>query len=92
MMNRDSTDEMQIQLLLESDLLHAPEDFSQRVLQEIEREAFVSDSASDTPHKEVISNGLLEWWQWLAVAVGSLVGMTQVSRFIFGFWLSAAVG
>jgi len=89
-MNRDNTNEMHIQLLLESDLLQAPADFNDRVLREIEKEALVSDRLSDTQNKS--SNGVVEWWQWLAVAVGSLIGMTQVSRFIFGFWLSAAVG
>lgn len=92
-MNKDMTNEQKIQLLLESDLLQAPANFNDRVLREIERQAPASVT-DDNRHKpnEDRSTVILEWWQWLAVAGGSLVGMTQVTRYIFGFWLSAAVG
>ena len=91
-MNRDNANESQIRVLLESDLLLAPEDFSKRVLREIEVEAFTADAPHSTTSDKNATIGMLQWWQWLAVAAGSLIGMAQVSRFIFGFWLSAAVG
>ncbi len=92
-MNKDMKNEQKIQSLLESDLLQAPADFSDRVLREIERQT-QSSGADDSRHEpdEDSATHMIEWWQWLAVAGGSLVGMTQVTRYIFGFWLSAAVG
>jgi len=92
-MSKEKNSELQIQLLLESDLLEAPTDFTERVLREIEFEApDQTNNALTNNLQEDTSAELIAWWQWLAVAGGSLVGMTQVTRFIFGFWLSAAAG
>lgn len=79
--------EAEIQALLETDLVHAPVDFSQRIIAKIKHDT----SAEPTNHlMQADTYHHYTWWQWLAMISGSVLGMTQVARFIFGYWLSVA--
>jgi len=79
--------EAEILALLKTDLVHAPVDFSQRISAQIKHDA----SAEFTNHTmEADAHNHYTWWQWLAMVGGSVLGMTQVARFIFGYWLSVA--
>jgi hypothetical protein len=79
--------EAEILALLETDLVHAPVDFSQRISAKIQHNA---STESADQHIEAAAHNSYSWWQWLAMVGGSVLGMTQVARFIFGYWLSVA--
>jgi len=81
----------ELDALLQNDLLQAPADFTQRVMQRIEplpRPAIrVATPARPAPQR----------WQrlrWLATATGlvgsGLLGLSQLASFVFGLWLATA--
>lgn len=64
---------------LQDDLVQAPADFSQRVMQQIATQPLPELQESTSP-----------WWTWLAVAGSFLLGIEQLLTFIFSIWLSSA--
>lgn len=64
---------------LQDDLVQAPADFSQRVMQQIATQPLPELQESTPP-----------WWTWLAVAGSFLLGIEQLLTFIFSIWLSSA--
>ena len=79
-------DENEIDGLLQYGLVHVPEDFRTRVMQQVaehEQERLSVTSPQVKP---------MAWWQWSAVIAGSVLGIGQVLRFIFAIWLVTAAG
>ncbi len=67
--------------LLESGLLEAPEDFPERVMQRIDSLP-LPDSRSRP----------WEMLQWLALIGGGVLGIAQLAGFIFGIWAAVTAG
>jgi hypothetical protein len=61
---------------LQTDPLDVPEDFTQRVMQRI--------AWLPLPEREA---RLLDWLQWLALALGAALGLEQLLTFMLGVWL-----
>ncbi len=76
----------EIDELLSHGLVQAPDDFRNRVMQQVaehERNRLSVPRAEADP---------LTWWQWSAVILGAVLGIGQVLRFIFAVWLVTAAG
>lgn len=71
--------QQQLDAMLSEDRLQAPDDFTQRVMQEIQ--------TSQPVHKPSL---LTQWLQWVALAGGFLLGAQQLLSFMFGVWLATA--
>ena len=67
--------------LLESNLLEAPTDFSQRVMRAV-------NGVPPAIHRVQLQRFL----QWLAVITATLMGIEQLAGFIFGIWAAVTVG
>jgi hypothetical protein len=73
--------------LLASDLLEVPQDFAQSVMTRV-RELPLPLIAVLPP----AADRSKEWLQWLALIGGAILGMAQLSGFIFGIWAASTVG
>lgn len=71
--------QQQLDAMLSEDGLQAPDDFTQRVMQEIQ--------ASEQVHQPSL---ISQWLQWAALAGGFLLGAQQLLSFMFGVWLATA--
>ncbi len=76
--------------LLTGAMVTAPDDFRDAVMQrvaaherELQQELMAIEKAGLQP---------VPWWQWMALTVGSLIGVGQVLRFIFSVWFVTAAG
>jgi hypothetical protein len=72
---------------LASDLLEVPEDFAQSVMTRV-HELPLPLVANHPP----AADRSREWMQWLALIAGAILGMAQLSGFIFGIWAASTVG
>lgn len=87
-MNKDTqdqhvmTDDQLDQLLATTGQLQIPDDFEQRVMQEI---TALPDTAAD-------NKGISLWWQLAGLIGAGIPGVTQVTSFIFSTWTVAATG
>lgn len=70
-----------LEQLLKAGPLQVPEGFSGRIMQRIQY----------LPLPERDSKPL-EWLQWLALAGGALLGLEQLTAFMFGVWLASSAG
>lgn len=70
-----------LEQLLQTDLLQAPEDFTARVMERIQYLPLPERDARP-----------LEWLQWLALVGGALLGLEQLTAFVFGIWVASAAG
>ena len=77
--------------LLRQGLVRVPENFHTEVMQQVatyERARQQSNhTAPQTGQQMVQESAGLEWWQWLALVAGGVLGAGQVIRFIFAVWL-----
>jgi predicted lipid-binding transport protein (Tim44 family) len=80
----------ELDALMQDDLLQAPADFTQRVMQRIQPRPQPASSAA-TPAKAAPQR-----WRrlrWLATATGlvggGLLGLSQLASFVFGLWLAS---
>jgi hypothetical protein len=102
MTNKDSIDQDPLEKLLADGLLSPSDDFADKVMQRIEREApydyrqssRVNSSVSESSIKNTSgpdrSGSAL--WQLVALVASTVVGASQVIGFIFGLWIPATVG
>lgn len=70
--------------LLASPLLQAPDDFTQRVMQQVH---YLPLPARPTPVPR-----LLQRLQWLAFIGGGALGIVQLAAFMFGIWAAGSAG
>ncbi len=68
--------------LLRKGLVDVPENFHANVMHQID--ALETQVESAQVHTES------KWYEWLALLVGSTLGLMQVARFVFGAWLLTA--
>lgn len=65
-------------------------EFRDTVMQNIA--AFEREREQATDNIYPVVQQTVPWWQWLAIAAGSIVGAGQVIRFIFSVWFVTAAG
>lgn len=70
-----------LEQLLQTGPLQPPNDFTARVMQQIQY--------LPLPEREAKP---LEWLQWLALVGGALLGLEQLAAFVFGVWVASAAG
>ena len=67
-----------------------PPEFRDTVMRNIAAFEREREKATDNVNPVVLQS--VPWWQWIAIAAGSVVGVGQVMRFIFSVWFVTAVG
>ncbi len=88
-----------VEELLRNSLVHPPADFSQKLVQRISLVADANNELTgdhfytNQPHHR-INNSQVKTpvWQWLALAVGSVLGLVQTTGFVLGVWVATAAG
>ncbi len=65
-------------------------EFRDSVMQNIA--AFEREREKATDNTCPVVQQTVPWWQWIAIAAGSMVGAGQVMRFIFSVWFVTAAG
>ena len=78
----------QTDALLQRGLVNTPEDFRDRVMQDIARHE--RDRHTTSVENESVDLTPVPWWQWAAITIGSLIGGGQVLRFIFSVWFASS--
>jgi hypothetical protein len=73
--------------LLASDLLEVPQGFAQTVMARV-RELPLPLNAELPPTADQPK----EWLQWLSLIGSAILGVAQLSGFVFGIWAASAVG
>ena len=72
--------------LLAHGLLEVPEHFAQTVMARVDE---LPPPIADSPSAAERSR---QWLQWLALAAGAVLGVAQLSGFIFGIWAASTAG
>ncbi len=81
-MNENNASEHEdIDALLSEGLVQVPEDFKSDVMQRVAE--YERERQADPISEQLVP---LTWWQWSALLVGSLLGISQVLRFVFAVW------
>jgi hypothetical protein len=70
---------------LASDLLEVPEDFAQAVMTRVHELPLPAGRPPTADRSQ-------EWLQWVALIGSAIVGLAQLSGFIFGIWAASTVG
>ena len=87
-------------LLGDIELLAVPENFTNKVLQEIEASDAIAGNTNVAKSAEALAAGLVnsqvsqksEWWQWVALIGGGIPALLQILDFIFSAWNVASLG
>ena len=89
----------QTESLLREGLVKPPDDFHNRVMQQVSEYERARDAdskanqidATEQSHDTGLVTGVT-WWQWLILLPGSAIGVTQMVRFVFSMWFVTAAG
>ena len=79
--------------LLRAGLVQPPANFHEHVMLRIaEHEKIGYQSNQTIASKDQSNNPAISWWQWLILLPGSVIGSSQMMRFVFSMWLATAAG
>ena len=79
--------------LLHKGLVQPPADFHEQVMLRIaEHEKIGYQSNLIIASKDPSNYSAISWWQWLILLPGSIIGASQMMRFVFSMWLATAAG
>jgi len=79
--------------LLREGLVQPPADFHEQVMLRIAEHEKIGDQNNQTiALKDQSNNSAISWWQWLILLPGSVIGASQMMRFVFSMWLATAAG
>lgn len=89
-MKKQTLTEHQLEALLSSNAVCAPDDFSDRLVARISRQAQGNASVDTSINSP--PTPITPLWQWLALGTASLAGVIQVIGFVFGIWAATTAG
>ena len=83
----------QTESLLSKGLVRPPDDFHDQVMLQIaEHEKAINQGVqTNAPTSRSYTPGI-SWWQWLILLPGSVIGVSQMMRFVFSMWIATAAG
>ncbi len=80
-----------LEILLRTDLLRPPNDFTQRVMQRIQPRQYATTRTSIGLEERTRRWNRLRWLAAaMGLAGGGLLGLSQLASFVFGLWLASA--
>lgn len=90
-MKKQTLAEHQLEALLSSSSVCAPEDFSDQVVARISMQN-QSNASVETTSLNSPATPATPLWQWFALGTASLAGAFQMIGFVFGIWAAATTG